>query len=101
MTLVTCFDEQEALPISLESLKEVVTTVMGLHGVSADEVVVHLVTKSRISALHDEFFDDPSPTDCISFPIEREKGVGHHILGEIFVCPQTAIDYFRLNEDVT
>lgn len=44
--------------------------------------------------LHQQFFNDPSPTDCISFPIDDK------ILGDIFVCPKTAIDYAaRIKKD--
>ncbi len=51
------------------------------------EVSLYFVSVSRISKLHEEFFQDPSPTDCISFPLN-----GDH-LGEIFVCPKVAIEY--------
>lgn len=43
----------------------------------------------EISKLHAQFFDDPSPTDCISFPIDGS------LLGDIFVSPQAAIDYVQ------
>jgi len=56
---------------------------------SHEEVSVYFVTTKQICALHDEFFNDPSPTDCISFPIDE-----HH-LGEIFVCPETALTYAK------
>lgn len=52
------------------------------------EVVVHLVGKRKISQLHGMFFDDPSPTDCISFPFHDPE-----FLGEIFICPQVAKEY--------
>ncbi|MFH1066468.1 MAG: rRNA maturation RNase YbeY [bacterium] len=42
-------------------------------------VEVILVTPRRIAALHEEFLDNPMPTDVITF---------HH--GEIFVCPEIA-----------
>ena len=43
--------------------------------------------KRKISLLHKEFFDDPSPTDCITFPVDSEY------LGDIFVCPRVAEEY--------
>ncbi len=61
-----------------------------------DEVNLHFVTTCVISSLHEEYFSDPTTTDCISFPIDGpEKRDGHHVLGEVFVCPQTAIDYCK------
>lgn len=53
------------------------------------EVGVYLVPVLEISELHDKFFNDPTPTDCISFPVDEEY------LGEVFVCPQVAIDYAK------
>lgn len=62
-----------------------------------DEVILHFVTKSKMGKVHEIFFSDPSPTDCMSFPIDpplKEKSTkAHHILGEVFVCPQVAIEY--------
>jgi probable rRNA maturation factor len=64
-------------------------------GVRSDEVVIHLVDQETISRLHGDFFDDPSPTDCLSFPIDHplEPCVGPSILGELFVCPEVATEY--------
>lgn len=33
------------------------------------------------------FFQDPTPTDCITFPFDQK------FLGEIFVCPKVAKEY--------
>ena len=44
-----------------------------------DEVEVNLVTDELIAQVHDEFMNDPSPTDVITF---------HH--GEIFISLDTA-----------
>jgi len=59
--------------------------------------MIHFVDKARISELHKVFFNDPTPTDCISFPIDspNEKSGAHHTLGEIFICPEVAIEYAR------
>ncbi len=54
-----------------------------------DEVSVYFVTTKQICSLHEQFFNDPSPTDCISFPLDT-----HH-LGEIFICPETALLYAK------
>ncbi len=54
---------------------------------SFTEFHVHFVTQQRICKLHQEFFNDPSPTDCISFPSESP------CLGEVVICPKAAIDY--------
>lgn len=45
--------------------------------------------------LHSDLFDDPSPTDCITCPLDSPKAPAHphHVLGEAFICPKTALDY--------
>lgn len=48
----------------------------------------YFVTKKRICELHSQFFQDPTLTDCITFPIDETHG-------EIFICPRAAILYAR------
>lgn len=57
--------------------------------VTGDEVAIYFVTEANIAQLHDQFFNDPTPTDCISFPLDERH------LGEVFVCPSVAIAYAR------
>ncbi len=65
--------------------------------ISTQEVIFHLVTEKEISRIHEDFFNDPSPTDCITFPIDaaNEEIIPHHVLGEAFICPKTALDYAK------
>ncbi len=56
-------------------------------------MAVHFVGKKQISSLHARFFDDPSPTDCITFPYDDP-----HFLGEVFVCPLVAKEYVEKEE---
>jgi len=59
------------------------------------EVIIHFVTKKKISAVHRDYFNDPSPTDCISFPIDHPNEKNPFILGEIFISPKVALEYAR------
>ena len=59
-------------------------------GITCDEVAIHFVSEREICELHAQFFDDPSPTDCITLPIEQAPG--YHCLGEFFVCPAVLLD---------
>jgi probable rRNA maturation factor len=65
--------------------------------VEADEISVHFVTQKKICDLHAEYFDDPTPTDTISFPLDypSKNSQGHVHLGEVFVCPKTALEYVQ------
>lgn len=90
-----CIDDQEALPIDLDAASQLVTTFLKWRNVQCNEVTICFVTKKSISKLHADHFDDPTPTDCITFPIDspEEGGEGPRILGEVFVCPEVAIEY--------
>lgn len=96
------FNEQTDLPIKKQSVKQVVKCVLSLLDVHTNEVGIYFVSTDKICSMHAQYFQDPSVTDCITFPIDSEnlkvKGClgitsGYHILGEIFICPKTAIDY--------
>lgn len=65
--------------------------------IKTNEVILHFVTESKICKLHSKYFNDPSVTDCITFPIDsyKDKKNQFHILGEVFICPKTAISYAK------
>ncbi|NGX46747.1 MAG: Endoribonuclease YbeY [Chlamydiae bacterium] len=92
-------NSQRAIVISLPSAKEVICFL--LNQIKANEMAVHFVGKAKIADLHAQYFDDPSPTDCITFPYDDP-----HFLGEIFVCPKVAEEYIAkhggdLGEEIT
>lgn len=87
-------DTQKDLKISRSSIEKAVTLLAASKRVKCRRISVHLVTKKKIAALHDQFFQDPTPTDCITFPIDDAKNAAEDsILGEIFICPRVAIEY--------
>ncbi len=57
--------------------------------ISTQELIIHFVTEKKICEIHKKFFNDPTPTDCITFPIDS------HTLGEVFICPKTAKIYAK------
>lgn len=91
---VRCSRGQKALPISKTAAKAAVNTTLQLLGLSCDEISIHFVGKKEISALHSLYFEDPTPTDTISFPIDPHTSTaGYRYLGEVFVCPAVAVEY--------
>lgn len=84
-------NRQRALKIPKNFTTSLVRVVLELEKVCCKTVFVYFVTEKRICDLHQQFFNDPSPTDCISFPIDKE------LLGEVFVCPRTALNYVKKN----
>lgn len=80
-------------------VNKLIDLLLAFYDVQFEEVTVNFVDTPTISQLHADFFDDPTPTDCITFPID--DGVG-----EIFVCPEVGIQYAKehnldVDEEVT
>lgn len=87
MVQVHIENRQKALPIRKRFFSNIVKETLQFLNIHCSEIAIYFVTEKQISKLHDEFFQDPTSTDCISFPLDKEH------LGEIFVCPSVAISY--------
>ncbi len=85
--LIQIYNCQKDLKLSKSSAKALVRSTLYQLKVSCEEVSIYFVSKKRIAQLHRRFFQDPSSTDCISFPLDEKH------LGEVFVCPAVAIQY--------
>ncbi len=97
--IVTVYNTQKDLSISVANVKLMVPFLLRTLEISTDEVIIHFVSQKSIGEIHADFFSDPSPTDCISFPIDPPKkpnsDTKHQILGEVFVCPKIALQYAK------
>ena len=94
------YNSQKELSIKLIRQKIVllVTSVVAQENRKAidSQVNLYFVSDAKMRKLHEQFFHDPSSTDCISFPFdetEDQDPFNGKVLGEIFVCPKTAIEY--------
>lgn len=94
---VSVFDEQEDMSLNLDIVEEIVNQVVLNEGQFGHEASVTFISDEEMRRMHDEHFDDPSPTDCISFPMDDASEQHHRILGDIFVCPKTAMTYAKEN----
>lgn len=93
--IIHVHQEQHLLPIDLNSVKTVVATFNKIAEVSYDEVSIYFIDTQTICELHQQYFDDPSPTDCISFPMDDPEEEGYKVMGDVFVCPETAQKYIQ------
>ena len=84
---IRIFCTQKKIPLDFSSIEKTALALLKSEGIDA-ELILHFVGKKRICSLHEKFFSDPSLTDCITFPIDKEPPI--EILGEIFICPQVA-----------
>jgi probable rRNA maturation factor len=99
---ISLHNSQRDLPISTSHVRRVVSFLLDDLKISTDEIILHFVTESKICRLHKKYFNDSSSTDCITFPLDppSDKKSFHHILGEVFICPKTALTYatrFQIN----
>ena len=84
---ITVHNSQKDLTISKGSVRALVLEALSFFKIPYEEVSIYLVSEKQIAKLHDQFFQDPTSTDCISFPLDEKH------LGEVFVCPKVAIVY--------
>jgi probable rRNA maturation factor len=90
-------NDQQTAPIDEQSVLHWVKSFLTLKKVTCNEIAIYFVDKETICQLHEEHFDDPTPTDCISFPIDGEDCPADRHLGEVFVCPEVALEYVQEN----
>jgi probable rRNA maturation factor len=83
---ITIHNRQSNLPIAVDSIRKAVVFFLQEKKVDCKELSVYLVGKRKIATLHGEHFNDPTPTDCITFPLDDD------FLGEIFICPKAALE---------
>ncbi len=84
---INIYNRQSNLKLHVPSVRNVISFFFQHKHISCDEVSVYFVGKRKISTLHEKYFQNPSPTDCITFPLDD------HFLGEIFICPQMALKH--------
>ena len=89
---------QKDLKVSSRSVKLLVSSILKKLKISADEISIQFVSTKKICKLHEDFFEDPTTTDCITFPIDEDHSSGYRVLGEVFVCPKTALEYCKKND---
>ncbi|MCP5491789.1 MAG: rRNA maturation RNase YbeY [Chlamydiales bacterium] len=78
----------------MDQVEALATEVLHYKDVQCDELIIHFVSVDQIKKLHKKHFDDSSSTDCITLPID-DPGPSCEILGEVFICPDTAIIYAK------
>ena len=85
---------QNDLSLDLPAIKSLISFTLKHLDVTCDEISIRFVSEPEICQIHADHFDDPSPTDCITFPMDDEdSNTGYRHLGECIICPKAAIDY--------
>lgn len=86
-------NRQRSLKINKLQVQSLAEAVLKCEKQKADEVAICFVGTKEMCALHEHFFDDPSLTDCISFPIDDKEEKHYRVLGEVIVCPKVALAF--------
>jgi probable rRNA maturation factor len=94
---IVSVEDDSGLGIETAQLLAQAEFMMGALGLHQDtELVVTLVGEDEIAQLHEEWLDEPGPTDVLSFPMDElriaapgEPAVAG-VLGDIVICPQFA-----------
>jgi probable rRNA maturation factor len=86
---------QRKVFISKGYFSKCIDLILKKEGLCVEEIAIYFVSKAKIADLHAQFFKDPTVTDCITFPIERIKNKKVGFWGEIFICPEEALEYAK------
>ncbi len=87
-TMVTVENLQNHLPVEADRVEALVRFVLKGEG-EAGEISICFVDDDRITELHGEFLNDPTPTDVITFPLGDDDS--RTLEGEIVVSSEAAI----------
>ncbi len=83
---IKVYNRQTALPIQTASVRRLVRFIIEEKKISGGQISIYFVGLRASSGIHAKFFNDPTPTDCMTFPISRE------FLGECVICPKIALE---------
>ncbi len=90
-------DDDAGSSLDLNALSELASYLFGELNIHPEtELGITLVDPERMTGLHEDWMNEPGPTDVLSFPIDEltpgsaEVLSGPGMLGDIVICPQFA-----------
>lgn len=91
-------NRQSDVSICQDSVRSLLKELLHLEKISTNEISIRFVDQKEAAELHKKYFNDPSYTDCMTFPIDPPSSVQSlHCLGEMVICPQTAVQQHLLH----
>jgi probable rRNA maturation factor len=87
-------NRQREVPFRIDpnSVQTLVATTLACEGEQADFITVEFLSDAKMRRLHKKFFQDSSSTDCMSFPIDLDDQPFPRHLGDVLICPKTALE---------
>lgn len=94
-TAIHVHNSQSDMKVDEKKVEALIQGLLKYRKITCHEVSCYLVDSKTIKELHAEFFDDPTVTDTITFPVDRhdDERIDYCVLGDMFVCPKVALDY--------
>lgn len=93
--VVDIINRQKEVPLDsfLPIVPTIVAATLAVEHTRASYIGVTFLSDRSMRRYHALYFHDPSPTDCMSFPIDGrdEWGTENGCLGDIFLCPKVAL----------
>lgn len=87
MITISITNRQKTLRIDRRRMRRVVRLILCDAEIAEAQVSLAIVDDPAIAALHEQFLDDPTPTDVLSFVLEQSPGL---LEGEVVVSADTA-----------
>ena len=83
-------NRQRSLSLDRPRIRRAVHAVLGDAEIGHAEISIAIVDDATIARLHQQYLDDPEPTDVLSFVLERSD---QYLEGEVVVSAETAVAY--------
>jgi probable rRNA maturation factor len=83
-------NRQKTLPIDRRRMRRVVRQILKDAEIAEARISIAIVDDATIAKLHEQFLDDPGPTDVLSFVLEQSPQM---LEGEVVASADTAVAY--------
>ena len=88
MSSIDIANQQTALPVDEARLRQIVEAMLVDEFPAETHLSLAVVDDATIARLHQEFLDEPGPTDVLSFVLEQEED---SLDGEVVASAETAL----------
>jgi len=80
-------NRQKSVLVDRNRIRQAIRNILADAGIQNAQISVAVVDDSTIAVLHEEFLNDPAPTDVLSFVLEQSP---QYLEGEVVVSADTA-----------
>ncbi len=87
MITIEIANDQSAVAVDEARLRDAVGRILRGESIRSAEISLAVVDDPTLQELHREYLDDDTPTDVMSFVLDRQAG---HLVGEVVASADTA-----------